>query len=119
MSKNNGVMETYTYKPVMKVLEKYVYNVATLLSTIMKNTLTPEVIAQVLDTPIVLTGGMGNIPGLPERLEQKLRGLLNYEKISVTKQNDGHIAPALGALTLANEINWDRIPPAVRTTDGY
>lgn len=114
MTRPNGVVEVYTSKPVLKALNKYVLDVATQLTTIMKNTLTAEVIAQVLDTPIVLTGGMGNIPGLPERLEQQLKILLNYEKISVMKQADGHIAPAIGALTLANEINWDRIPLAVR-----
>jgi hypothetical protein len=43
--------------------------------------------------------------------------MLNYPKISVMKQKDGHIAPAIGALTLANEINWNKIPDVVRASD--
>ena len=110
MTHNDGVRRVSVAKTVQTVLDKYVFDVSTFLVSILKNTLTPETIAQVLDTPIVLTGGMGNIPGLPERIEKKMRELLRYEKLTILKQVDGHIAPAIGALTLANEINWDRIP---------
>jgi len=110
MTHNDGVRRVSVAKTVQTVLDKYVFDVSTFLVSILKNTLTPETIAQVFDTPIVLTGGMGNIPGLPERIEKKMRELLHYEKLTVLKQVDGHIAPAIGALTLADEINWDRIP---------
>ncbi len=109
MTQSDGIKRVSVQKVVQTMLDKYVTDVSELLVTILKNTLTPETIAQVLDTPIVLTGGMGNIPGLPERVEKKLRELLHYNKVTVLKQVDGHIAPAIGALTLANEINWDKI----------
>lgn len=110
MTQNDGVVQVSGTSTILAVLDRYVFDVCTQLVTILKNTLSPEVIAQVLDTPIVLTGGMGNIPGLSERIEQKMRDFLHYDKITVLKQTDGHIAPAIGALTLANEINWDKIP---------
>jgi len=110
MTQSEGVRRVPVQRVFQTVLEKYVLDVSNVLVSLLKNTLTPETIAQVFDTPIVLTGGMGNIPGLAEGIERNMRELLHYEKITVLKQVDGHIAPALGALTLANEINWDVIP---------
>ncbi|MDD5454047.1 MAG: rod shape-determining protein [Candidatus Ratteibacteria bacterium] len=112
LTHSDGVKKVPVQKVVMSVLDNYVFNVSDLLVNILKNNLTPETIAQVLDTPIVLTGGMNNIPGLAERIEKKMRELLHYEKLTVLKQVDGHIAPAIGALTLSTEINWEKIPVA-------
>lgn len=104
-----GMREEHVYKPVLGVIYTYIKEVADLLKSILVNTLDPETIAQVLDNPVVLTGGMGNIKGLPEQLERQLRIALNYQGVSVLKQENGHVAPALGALALTDYVPWEKV----------
>ena len=105
----NGMREEHLYKPVQDAISRYIEDVAELLKSILVNTLDIDTIAEVLDTPIVLTGGMGNIKGLPEHLEKKLREVLNYQGVSVLKQADGHIAPSKGALALTEYVPWEKV----------
>ncbi len=105
----NGMTEQYTGKPIVNALKTYVSRVASLTTRILTNTLERETIAQILKSPIVLTGGMGNIEGLPEALEDELRSQLHYEYLTCMKQTDGHIAPCLGALMIASKMDWTRV----------
>lgn len=104
-----GMREEHVYKPVQDTIYTYIEEVAELLKSILVHSLDNEMIAQVLDNPVVLTGGMGNIKGLPEQLEHQLRIALNYQNVSVLKQVDGHLAPALGALALTEYVPWERV----------
>lgn len=104
-----GMKEEHAYKPVQDAIFTYITEVAELLKSILVHSLDNEMIAQVLDSPVILTGGMGNIKGLPEHLELKLRDVLNYQRVSVLKQENGHIAPALGALALTEHVPWEKI----------
>ena len=104
-----GMEEEHLYKPVQDAIYTYIQEVAELLKSILVHSLDNEMIAQVLDNPVVLTGGMGNIKGLPEQLERKLREVLNYQDVFVLKQESGHIAPSRGALMLTEYVPWEKI----------
>jgi actin-like ATPase involved in cell morphogenesis len=69
------------------------------------NKITPRIRKKAIEMPLIISGGMSNIEGLPELIIQKLNEKINFNfKPKYTKLGDGHIAPAYGALMLAEEI---------------
>lgn len=55
--------------------------------------------------PLIISGGMANIEGLPELLCEELSKRLNHKfEFMAPKQGTAHIAPAVGALLLAEAI---------------
>ena len=105
----NGMTEISSSLEITNVLNQYAYKVAALIKRILTTSLDSEIVAQILDMPIITTGGMGNITGLVDALELQLRKQLNYDGIVCERQIDGHIAPCLGALMMAPETNWETV----------
>jgi actin-like ATPase involved in cell morphogenesis len=69
------------------------------------NKITPRIRKKAIEMPLIISGGMSNIEGLPELIIRKLNEKINFNfKAKYTKLGDGHIAPAIGALMLAEEI---------------
>ncbi len=69
------------------------------------NKVTPSIRKKAIEMPLIISGGMSNVEGLPELIISKLNEKINYNfAVEYPKNHDGHIAPAIGALILAEEI---------------
>lgn len=86
---------------VMKVLKEYIYKVSSLLTmTISK--LDSTTAFRALNSKLIFTGGMSNLPGLTEAIIYSINDKMNSEMKSITVEH-GETAPAIGAYKLAGE----------------
>ena len=100
----NGIVEQEINNEVLLPLTDYVERVCETIKHEIR-TIKPELRKRALENPLIIAGGMANIDGLPESIEDTLSLMLNYPiKIAYSKSRDNHIAPAIGALMLAEAL---------------
>lgn len=100
----NGIVEKEVSEEVTIPLQEYADGISRIVAEEVYNNIQPQVRKSILDTPIIISGGMSNIEGLPELIADKISEKLNHKIEFRTSNIDNHIAPAIGALMLCEEI---------------
>ncbi len=101
----NGIVEHEVRDEITVPIEVFVDGVAELMKREITGNIKPEIRGMAFGSPMVLSGGMVNITGLPELLSKKISEKLNYNiETKYSTDKNGHIAPAVGALLLCEEI---------------
>lgn len=102
--KRSGYVEVQVRDEIITPLKIYAENVAEAIKSEIIGNIDPHVSRLVLENPIIISGGMSNIEGLPELIISKLSDSLNYPVQFKSSDGCGHTAPAVGALMLCEEI---------------
>lgn len=100
----DGVVEHSVTTEIITPLETFVEGVSELVKREVTGNIKPEVRKAAFDSPLILSGGMVNITGLPELLKKSLSDKLRYDLDVKYTEADNHISPSVGALLLSEEI---------------
>lgn len=100
----DGIMEHTVTNEITKPIETFVEGVAELVKKEISGNIKTEVRKAAFDSPLILSGGMVNITGLPELLKKSLSDKLRYDLDVKYTEADNHISPSVGALLLSEEI---------------
>ncbi len=100
----DGIVEHEVITEITTPLETFVEGVAELVKKEISGNIKSEVRKAAFDSPLILSGGMTNISGLPELLKEVLSDKLRYDLDIRYTEADNHIAPAIGALMLCEAI---------------
>lgn len=106
MTRNNFI-EAEISEEMTASVNEYIEAVTDLVKNeiLSSGKISPSIRRKAIDMPLFVSGGMSNIPGLPERMITYLNEKINYEfKVEYPKNRDGHIAPSIGAFLLAEAI---------------
>lgn len=100
----DGITEGAVKDEITTPLKEYVVAVCEVIKKELK-IINPQIRKAALENPIIISGGMSNIEGLPELITSTLSETLHYNiNTDYLKDGSAHIAPAIGALMLAEAI---------------
>lgn len=106
-----GFIEVPVFNEITTAIDSYVENVTNLVQSEILNSskITPAIRKKALEMPLIVSGGMSNMTGLPELLISELNKKINFNfDVKYPENRDGHISPAIGALMLAEEITKEQ-----------
>ncbi|MFA4870835.1 MAG: hypothetical protein WC623_21740 [Pedobacter sp.] len=100
----HGKIEKDVCEEIIIPLQEYANGVASFVADEIYSNVQPRVRKLALDEPIIISGGMANIEGLPELIIEKLSERTKCRIEFKSSGTNNHIAPAIGALLLCEEI---------------
>jgi len=100
----DGIVETEVCDEIIEPLRDYANSASEIIKKELK-IIHPEIRKAALENPLIVSGGMSNIEGLPELIIEKLNEKMNWKfDLLYSEKHNSHIAPAIGALLLAEAI---------------
>lgn len=110
----DGIMEQLVKDEIYEPIKDYAWGVATLIKNETIGSIDPQIRRFALERPLVISGGMANIEGLPELIGAILSEKSKFTfEIAYSKRKDSHIAPSIGALMIAEAVTeekgWDSL----------
>lgn len=100
-----GKKEVQVSEEIVLSLKEYADTVATVFCAEVMGVVNTNVRNMALKSPLLLSGGMSNIEGLPGLIGDLIFEKMHHKfEISCSKENDNHHIAAKGALLLAEEI---------------
>lgn len=106
----NGKKEVQITDEITISLKEYAGNVASVFCNEIISAVNTTVRNVALKSPLFISGGMGNIEGMPEYIRDLIFEKMNHKfEILYSKDNNNHLIAAKGALLLCEEIEKEEI----------
>lgn len=100
-----GIKEHEICKEITISLEEYVDGVARIIKKEITDNIDRDLIELAMEKPLIFSGGMTNIEGLPELITAILNKKMNYIfRGAYSKNKDNHKTAAVGALMLCEAL---------------
>lgn len=101
----HGKKEVQLSEEIITPLKEYANNVADIFCNEIIGAVNPIVRNIALKSPLFISGGMSNIPGMPELITELIYEKMNHRfEIKYSPEGDNHLTAAKGALILAENI---------------
>lgn len=100
-----GKKEVEVCDEIILPIKDYAEKVASIFCGEVIGSINPTVRNMALKSPLFVSGGMANLPGLPELIRDLIEKKMNHKfEISYCKDGKSHVAPAIGALLLCEAV---------------
>ncbi|MFA4936445.1 MAG: hypothetical protein WC568_11475, partial [Candidatus Methanoperedens sp.] len=100
----HGKKEAQVSDELIFPLKAYAENVATIFCGEVIGAVNPTIRNMALKSPLFISGGMSNIPGMPDLIGDLINEGMNHRfEISCSQEKDNHLTAAKGALLIAEE----------------